>query len=620
MGISSAVNSSLSGLRYTQQSLDIIANNIANADSAGYTRKTLVGVAALAGDRVSGVRSDTVSRELDTLIQRQTRTEIAATSHAEVVDEMYSRLDILLGQPGSETAFDTLFNNLTGALQTLMTTPDSSAAQQQVVRDAEVLTQVMQGLSADIQVMRTEAEQGIADAVRDVNTALHRIEQINVTILSQSANSQVSPDLLDERDRYIDQLAELIDIRTVERDSGSVAIYTASGTLLFDHERTFLEFDQYATLSPTSQYSADPAERTVGTVGLRNAAGYTVDLIATDAIRSGKIAAYVELRDETLVEMQERLDELAHQMMLALSNRTEDSTATPAPIGGADGRIIDTAGIQPGNSMTLTYEELPAGTQRTVTLFHVTDASQLPLSNDLTPRNDDTVIGVDLTDPVAVNAALAGTGLTAGSSGGTLLHILDDGAGATRNVLSLSGSYSVTDLEGGVPELALFTDGSGVGSLYTGSLDGGSSRVGLAARIEVNSTVAADPGLLQAYGPSVASADVSRPELLYERLTNLTVTINPSTGIGANGRPYSASIAAFAREIVNQTAAEAQAAQRTHEGQNIVLTGLQKRQDEKTGVSMDRELALLTGLQNSYAANARVLTVAREMIDTLMRM
>ena len=35
---------------------------------------------------------------------------------------------------------------------------------------------------------------------------------------------------------------------------------------------------------------------------------------------------------------------------------------------------------------------------------------------------------------------------------------------------------------------------------------------------------------------------------------------------------------------------------------------------------MDRELALLTGLQNSYAANARVLTVAREMIDTLMRM
>src|SRR6185503_2409791 len=94
-------------------------------------------------------------------------------------------------------------------------------------------------------------------------------------------------------------------------------------------------FDAVGTMTPQSQWNANPALRGVGTITLIPPAGTPVDLIQNRAIRSGAIAAYLQMRDQDLVQAQTQLDALAASMAQALSNKAIPSTAvSPAPQAG----------------------------------------------------------------------------------------------------------------------------------------------------------------------------------------------------------------------------------------------------------------------------------------------
>lgn len=748
MGIFGALGTALSGIQATRSQIDVVAVNISNAETPGYTRKSVSQTTILAGDQAIGVQTGELNRQLDTLLQRQIRSELSATGNVDIVASYNDRLNQLLGQPGSPSSFDSLVNTFGTSLSTLSDDPSSFTAQQAVLSDAQILAESLNSLSDDVQILRTEAEQGIAESVRSINNALDRIFDINNSIISVSARSEVPADLLDERDRNIDLLAQEIDIQVIENDSGTVSIFTTSGVSLFDGTPARLNFDQQAQLNATSLYSSDPAERTVGTVTIGSAGTGQIDLLAGNNIRSGRLAGYVEMRDSQLVEMQDRLDEFAHQLALSLSLADEASavlsppaadtsadlagTGTFAPVdftnGGAndgsisfdltvdgatqtvdvtfaevaalpaadpanvtqaelvslinqeantafstvgvtyavsdgtaidlrsqttgptsnvsvasytetnllgtttladgaaigatglDGLQIDLTGIQPGNTVSLTVTDASGPTTTNVSLIHVTDASVLPLPQDATADPNDLVIGVDLTDPAAVEAALAANGLgvsTAAGAGGAI-QFIDDGAGGQLTIDAVSARLSVTTLNSGEPQLPLFNDGIENNGFYTGSYDGREQRTGFAARIQVNTDLIADPSSLSRLDANTASGDDTRPTFLFEQFTSTRVTVSSSTGIGTSGTPLEISIADFGREIVNKTAFDASTAQRAKDGQDIVTNGLLARQNEESGVNIDEEVARLTELQNVYAANAQVLSVAREMMDLLL--
>ena len=104
MGLTQAISSALSGLRVTQAGLGIVADNVANADTVGYSRKKVLQSAAEANG--SGVRLVGIGRELDVFIQRQLRSELAGANYAGVQADYYSRIDQIYGQPGSQSAAD----------------------------------------------------------------------------------------------------------------------------------------------------------------------------------------------------------------------------------------------------------------------------------------------------------------------------------------------------------------------------------------------------------------------------------------------------------------------------------------------------------------------------------
>jgi flagellar hook-associated protein 1 len=165
--------------------------------------------------------------------------------------------------------------------------------------------------------------------------------------------------------------------------------------------------------------------------------------------------------------------------------------------------------------------------------------------------------------------------------------------------------------------LPFFTDGV---TPYTGAITGtGRQLVGYANRISVNPLLVADPSKLVNFSGTTSSGDFTRPNFLYQQLTNTSQTYLPESGFGSSATPFSAPLPVFLRQIMSRQGDAALAAQSLSEGQQLVVGALQQRFDETSGVNIDQEMANLVALQTAYAANARVLTTVKEVIDSLLR-
>lgn len=619
MSLSQALSTSLSGLRATQAGLSLVSANVANAQTPGYIRKTITQSPTISSGAGGGVRIEAVSRAIDEFVQRQLRTETSGGAYADMRANFYQRLQQLFGEPGSASAFETVFNNFTNAVQTLSTSPESPAARSMVISSAQVLTQSFNGMTADIQGLRSDAELGLADAVKRANHAMEQIATINSQLSTAPAGDATTAILEDQRDLYVDQLSTLMDVRVVVDDLNQYNVFTNSGVQLVGVSAAKLSFNSQGTITPTTQWSSDPTKSNVGTLVLTSSTGASIDLIANNSIRSGEIAAYIEMRDHILVQAQNQLDAMAASMAQALSNETINGTAASVPPQA--GFEVDTTGWLAGNVVHLSYFDHQTNTQRKISIVRVDDPSALPLDNSVTPDADDIVVGVSFAGGLGGVAAQLnqrfGGALQFDATGSTL-RVLDDGATNRTDVSSLSMTRTVTGLNGGSSAFSFFTDASGA---YTGAITSmGSQSVGFAGRITVNASLVADPSKLVLYGPGVDSGDPLRPNFIYDNLTGAALTFAANTGLGTPDQPYSANLQTYLRQVISVQGEAAYNATSLAEGQTVVVNALKQRIADNSGVNVDQEMAHLITLQTTYAANARVMSTVKDMIDTLLRM
>ncbi|MCC0012181.1 MAG: flagellar hook-associated protein FlgK [Rhodobiaceae bacterium] len=615
MSLGGALDAALAGLRVTSANLELVSHNISNANTPGYTRKAIGQVEQAPGGDLSGVRLTNTTRVINALINKQLQLETSGLGYAETINEYYTSLDTFLGQPGGPTALDTLMNNFQSSLEELATSPESYVARENTLRDAEVLANTLNGLSADIQDLRGQAELALNDAVDRVNDILGQLSDLNSEITTTTQAGQASASLLDRRDSLLNELAQYVDIRVQERERGDIGVYTNSGTLLLDGDAARLTFDASGSITAQSSYSTDPAQRTVGTILLNPGSGYSIDLIADSAFRSGEIKALIDLRDSILPQAQAQLDSIADSLARSLS--AKDVTSTAATSGAQAGFSIDLSQLQDGDSITLTYTD-SSSTEHTVTIVRVDDASAPALTNDYTTDPNDTVIGISFAGGFAAAAAAIDTALGAdlnASASGSTLTILDDGATNNTDVTGLSATVTETSLTGGTASLPLFTDGA---SAYTARFGEVPQVTGFAGRIQVNSALLGDPSGLVVYDSGVASGDSTRPQAILNRLFINDQSFGGSTGV-AGSSTFTGTLSEFVNRVISFQGREAESAHLAYETQEVAYEQLSERQAAVSGVDLDTEMAFLISLQTAYQANARVISTFREMTDLLMR-
>jgi flagellar hook-associated protein 1 len=591
----------MSGLRANQAALSIVSGNIANAQTPGYVTQTPNQIEVATGTSGTSVDVTGVSRQLDLYIQSQLRTETSGSGYADQMSNILGQLQSVYGTPGGDGTLETTYNNFTSALQALSTSQGSESAQ----------------TSQGIQTLRTNVSQDIGSSVTQANADMSTIATINTQLQGLAPTDPAAATLMDQRDNAINDLSKLMDVRTVTDSSNETSVFTTSGVQLVGGElASKMTFTSPGTLTANNLYNSDPSKNGVGSLTIALPNGGSYDMVANKSITSGQIAADLTLRDQTLVQAQTQIDQLAATMSSALSDTTTPGTAISGPPAGFS---VNTSNIQPGNTINLTVTNTGTNAKQQISIVNVTDPTALPLPN--APNANPKMIGVNLSGGITSGVltqlnALLGPGLVFSSSGSGSLSVVGSAATAVNAVSTTTTASSLT---GGSAQVPLFTDGT---SLYTSAFTGaGSQMTGYAGRITVNPALVTNPANFTAYSnsPPTAAGDTTRSDFLYSQLTTASFNYSPQTGLGSTASPFTGTITGFMQQFLSQQANTASTATSLQQGQDVVVSTLQQKFNSVAGVSIDTEMSNLIALQNSYAANAHVMSVVQSMMNTLIQ-
>jgi flagellar hook-associated protein 1 FlgK len=119
--------------------------------------------------------------------------------------------------------------------------------------------------------------------------------------------------------------------------------------------------------------------------------------------------------------------------------------------------------------------------------------------------------------------------------------------------------------------------------------------------------------------PLTTAGDTTRSDFLYSQLTAGLFTYSPQTGLGSRTLPLKGTLPSYLQQFLNLQSNAASSAQQLAQGQDVVVKTLQQKVNSTSGVNIDAEMANLIALQNTYAANAHVMSVLQSVMQTLMQ-
>ena len=260
----------------------------------------------------TGLRQQVPVRVVDTDLQRDLRGQYSVVEEINSIDDFLGRMELMFGAPSSDMTIAAKVTDMRNAFERLSVTPNLASAQSEAVRVAEQLAEELNRLSGEVQELRFEANQRIDSSVNAVNEALSLVSDLNAQIRELNSLSTATGDLEDQRDIQIQRIAEEMNIRTFQRESGQLAVMTGGSQFLLDHTVHELEF------SPTPVVTPD---QTLSSIGLDDGLPGAIVPI-DDEITTGRIAGLLNVRDTLLPRLQDQLDALAFELAQKLSTVT----------------------------------------------------------------------------------------------------------------------------------------------------------------------------------------------------------------------------------------------------------------------------------------------------------
>ena len=302
-----ALESARSGLLVNQGNLNTVANNIANVNTPGYSRKIPSQETRVVVGEGAGVQLADIVRNVDAGLLRSLRLEKSTFNSLEAKDSFHLRIQELFGTPADNTSIAHIANQLTSAFELLAVSPEKTLEQGEVVRWGEEFANRLKDMSSTISELRRQADVLIAEHVTEINGIGASLDSLNSQIVRNSAIGLDVTDLKDQRDQDLDRLSELVDIQYFFRGNGDVAVLTSDGRTLIDSTPVTLAHDPASSMSATLTYAAG------GIGGIYSGAKVAANDITGD-IKGGKLKGLIEMRDEFLPNLQSQIDNLASEM------------------------------------------------------------------------------------------------------------------------------------------------------------------------------------------------------------------------------------------------------------------------------------------------------------------
>jgi len=310
--ITQALRTAQSGLLVNQQALNTVSNNIANVNTPGYSKKVNNFENVAVAGVPAGVKISSVTRKIDEGLLKTLRIENGQLTTLSGKEDTFTRLQELFGAPGDNDSISHLVGKFGESAELLAQNPGKSLESSEFVRRASDVVNKFKNMSDTVQKLRLEADQAITDVVSQINTITSQIDQLNDDIISASTVGRDITDLRDQRDKEIDKLSKLVDIRYFSRTDGDVVVFTSGGRTLVDTVPPVLTHTAASSIASTSTHSEGDI-----------AGIYVGDKIAsndiTNDIREGRLKALIDLRDSVLTDLQSQFDEMAAELRDAVN-------------------------------------------------------------------------------------------------------------------------------------------------------------------------------------------------------------------------------------------------------------------------------------------------------------
>ncbi|MGB3554263.1 MAG: flagellar basal body rod C-terminal domain-containing protein [Jannaschia sp.] len=327
MSLTSSLSSAVTGLGLTARRAEMIASNVANADTPGYAARRLATNGPVTGIPNAGTA---VTRSLDANLLAMRRDAESRSAGASIDQSFQTRIDGMIGDPGQGGSLQDLLARLDASLTTAAADPTSVTRLATVARGAQDLTDKINALGDAVTVERQSSEGRIAKTVDRLNTDLSLVERLNSNIVRMQATGNDPSNLVDQRQLVIDRISQDIPLREMQRDNGTVALVSQGGALLLDGRAAKIEFVANPLVQPGMAY---PIALSGLTLNGRDVGTATPG----SELAGGGLGALFALRDEAAPEAMARLDTFAAD----LAERFQDPTVDPSLAGAMPGLFTD---------------------------------------------------------------------------------------------------------------------------------------------------------------------------------------------------------------------------------------------------------------------------------------
>jgi len=312
MSLFSSLSIGSRGLAASQTALDIMGQNVTNANTEGYTRKRLelkadTRLDGQFGQMGMGVDMVDVKAMRDELLDRQIQGVKTDIGQAEVTDGLLTKIQDIFSEP-KDSALSATLDKFWNSWQDLANNPSNLTARQAVLDAATSLTSRFQSMGNDLNNLRIDKNDEIATRVGEVNQLLDEVDKLNDTIAQAEMGGlrTTANDTRDARELKLKDLSKLLDIAYTE-DSQGRYIITSGGSLLLSPEGAYpLVADRTTIALPDGTQYAQTSLRLSSTNQPFEASG-------------GALKALVDGRDEIVPRYQGKLDDLAKSLVKAIN-------------------------------------------------------------------------------------------------------------------------------------------------------------------------------------------------------------------------------------------------------------------------------------------------------------
>ncbi|MGW8256983.1 MAG: flagellar hook-associated protein FlgK [Thermoguttaceae bacterium] len=552
-------------LRANDIALQVIGQNIANANTPGYVREEAV-MKAAATQKLGGllfgmgVQVEAIVQKVDKFLQERLRNAYVENADAQTLQDTYVQLEQLVGAL-DDNSLSTSLNNFFSSISDILNQPQDVSVRNLSVLQGQSLADNISNLAGQVEALRDSINDRIESMADDINRLTSTIADLNVRIASaegSAVSKSVAGGLRDQRNAALQELATLIGTHNREQPNGSVTVYCGQDYLVSDG------------ISREVEAVLNSSDGTPKTEILFAATSSKLDST------SGELGGLYASRDQVAQGFLDQLNNFTGALVFEFNKIFSSGQ------GLSGFSSLTSANSADDSSVSLADAGLP---------FTPQDGSfQVLVRNKSTALTSTTDVTVDL-DGKGRDTTLDDLATALNNIDGISAQITYDGK---LEIISDSGDSEFSFANDTSGTLAAL----GLNIFFTGST---------VDNIGVSTELKADPGKFAASDNGIGAGTDNALLLANFRDQSLDSQNGQSLDM-----LYQNLVSSTAQNSANaQSAADAaQAFQSTIEGQNLAVSG----------VNLDEEAVQMIAYQRAYQASAKFIGVVSQLFEILVQL